>query len=173
MRDYSKNKNYKLHCKKTGKDYYGHTTLTLKRRLSLHVKVAKKQECTSYHIIDGGDYEIVLLEDYPCKNKKEAHARERWWIENHPCVNKVIPGRTKSEYYHENKQQIAVKTKKYHQQNYAKNKTEINARNNEWYHNNKEESLKYAKARYDWISSWGGSSPKWKGLNQIAIDLFD
>jgi len=234
MKDYSQTKMYKLISKNTDKVYYGHSTITLKERLRLHVSDASRphKPCTSKEIIDAGDYEIVLLEDYPCANKKEAHTRERWWIENHPCVNKYIPCRTKKEYNADNKERIEVvrklyvkknadkikqyhqqnyvknkehiqavrnvyvkknadKIKQYHQQNYVKNKIQIDTRNKEWNKNNaerckevnkaykvqnKEKLAEQGKQNYLWHKSWGADKSKrtqCKGLNQIAIDLFD
>jgi hypothetical protein len=34
------------------------------------------------------DYDIVLIEDYPCNSKVELHARERYYSQLLPCVNK-------------------------------------------------------------------------------------
>jgi len=99
MKDYSKTIMYKIIG--SGMTYYGHTTKTLERRKSLHIAEAKssrKSYCTSKLIIDAGDFEMIEIEKYPCANKKEAHAREGWWITNNGCINKVIPGRTDKEY---------------------------------------------------------------------------
>jgi len=41
---------------------------------------------------------ITLVEKYRCETKDELHARERYYIENNKCVNKVIPTRTTKEY---------------------------------------------------------------------------
>eukprot|EP00952_Eustigmatos_sp_NYUAD-ZCMA_P009908 40808-Eustigmatos_ZCMA.PRE.1 len=57
---------------------------------------------TSYKVIESGDYDIVLIEDFPCDNKEQLHARERHYIETLECVNKVIPNRTSAEYYQAN-----------------------------------------------------------------------
>ena len=105
MKDYSKTIMYKL----VGSEmtYYGHTTKTLEWRKDMHIADAirgkKRRQCTASQIVLAGDFEIVLLEEYPCSNKKEVQKRERWWISNNECVNKVIPGRTWSEYYEDNK----------------------------------------------------------------------
>jgi hypothetical protein len=42
---------------------------------------------------DSDEYEIVLIENYPCNTVDEAKAREKYWIENVEggCVNKFIP----------------------------------------------------------------------------------
>ena len=48
--------------------------------------------------------EIVWIEDYPCERKEQLTARERYYIENINCVNKLIPGRTNHEYYEANEE---------------------------------------------------------------------
>jgi len=48
--------------------------------------------CSSYKILGTNDYDIILIEQYPCNNKEELHARERYWIEiTKNCVNKRSP----------------------------------------------------------------------------------
>ena len=42
--------------------------------------------------------DIILVESYPCENKNELHSRERYYIENNNCVNKIIPTRTSKEF---------------------------------------------------------------------------
>jgi hypothetical protein len=39
--------------------------------------------------------DIILVENYPCNNKYELEAKERWYIENNDSINKNIPTRTK------------------------------------------------------------------------------
>ena len=115
MKDYSKTIMYKLVG--SGMTYYGHTTMTLEQRKDVHIsdvnRGEKRRQCTSSQIILAGNFEIVLLEEYPCSNKKEVQKRERWWIENHECVNKQIPGRTKKEWRDDNKVKIAEYQKAY------------------------------------------------------------
>lgn len=193
MPDYSKTQMYKLHCNITGKDYYGQTTQTLEERKKQHTyeanNVKTKNLCTSKQIIDGGNWEMVWLEDYPCANKKEAEARERWWIENNECVNKHIPGRTMKEYYQDNKAKLLVKDKAYYQAHRDEilvkkkayreaNKEELSEKKKAYYIAHKEEKLAYRKAYreankeemavkqkayYQWNKSMDG-------LNRIEID---
>ena len=49
---------------------------------------------TSFKTIKGGDYKIMLIENYPCQNNKKLHAREKYYIEKINCVNKNIPTQT-------------------------------------------------------------------------------
>ena len=151
MKDYSKTIIYKIVCNITSDVYYGHTTLTLARRLTFHK--TPSSTCCSKHIIKRGDYRIDLIEDYPCINKKEAIARERWWIENNECINVSIPGRTEKEWRAANREKLVADKKEY-------------------YENNKEQISINGISRYDWIKSCDGSSER-KGLNQIDLSLFD
>ena len=46
---------------------------------------------SSFKVLEGGDAKIMLLENYPCKNRKQLHAREVYYIDKMNCVNKNIP----------------------------------------------------------------------------------
>ena len=48
-------------------------------------------------IIETGDYDIVLVEEYPCSTKDELFKRERYYIENNTCINKHAPSMTRSK----------------------------------------------------------------------------
>jgi len=113
MKDYSKTIMYKIIG--SGMTYYGHTIQKPEKRKSLHIFDAKANgnRCTSKRIINAGDWEMIEIEKYPCANLNEAKARERWWIENHECVNKYIPLRTPKEYTEQHKAQIAARHKAY------------------------------------------------------------
>lgn len=56
-------------------------------------KSNKKNYTTSFKILENNNYEIELIEDYPCGSKRELEARERYWSEQYindgyECVNK-------------------------------------------------------------------------------------
>lgn len=93
--------------------YVGSTRKTLKQRLSQHeadyrgyIK-GSSNYVTSFSIIQHGNYNIELIEEIlDCENKDQIKARERFYIESLPCVNKTIVGRTLKEYYQDNKQRI-------------------------------------------------------------------
>ena len=100
MPNLERGKVYRIVCRKTGLKYVGSTTAQyLSQRLPEHVHNHKKSRngCTSRQVIDNGDYYIELLEECPCNERKELSARERYWVEKEPCVNKCIPGRTHAE----------------------------------------------------------------------------
>ena len=58
---------------------------------------------------------ILLLENYPCGSKDELNAREGYYIQTMECVNKYIPGRTKKQYYIDNKDQLIEKQNLYNE----------------------------------------------------------
>ena len=64
-----------------------------------------------------GNYDIVLIEEYPCQNKDQLHSRERFYIESIKCVNKIIPTRTVKEYNELNKESMTIKRKEYREKN--------------------------------------------------------
>ena len=133
MPDYQKGKIYKLIG--YGKTYYGSTTQLLCQRKTGHKRSYKNhRDCKSKEIFElGDDVDIVLVESYPCNNKEELHKRERYYIENFECVNKIIPTRTIKEWREDNKDKI----KQYYEDNKDKNKI--------YRENNKEHKKEYDK----------------------------
>ena len=152
MPDYKQSKIYAIHCLTSGTQYIGSTTnKTLARRLAEHksdhtryIKELKKYKMSSFDIIDTGNYQIELIELYPCDTKDELHAREGYFIRTLECINKVVPGRTKTEYYQDNKKQILANRKQY-SQDHPEQKT---TKNRIYYQNNKEQSKANNRKRY-------------------------
>lgn len=72
----------------SGLTYYGSTIQLLNDRLAQH---KHKQLCSSKQIFDLGEYKIELVENYSCENKKQLLWRERWYIDNNDCINKLNP----------------------------------------------------------------------------------
>lgn len=92
---------------------------------------------SSYQLLQYPDVDIILLENYPCNNKQELHARERHYIELLDCVNKCIPTRTPKEahqaYYQENRERVQSQ-----QQQYAEeHQEEIKDWQKQYYQDNK------------------------------------
>jgi hypothetical protein len=136
VQDYLQGKIYRIQCNITGDNYYGSTKQkNLSRRLSQH-RVYSNKMSTSYDIIKRGDYQIILVETYPCKTKYELESRERYYIENNDCVNKIIPIRTAKERY------------EYTKEYYEKNKDEILERHKGYYEKNKDEISEKRKEKY-------------------------
>jgi predicted GIY-YIG superfamily endonuclease len=85
---------YKIFSEKGDKVYYGSTSKSLVTRFRRH----KTHHCSSRILFEEYGYEyckMILLET--CSNKEEALYRERWYIENHSCVNKFSPIKSKEE----------------------------------------------------------------------------
>ena len=80
-------------------------------------KLDGKNLITSYQIIENNNYDIILVEDFPCQRKEQLHARERFGMENTNCINKIIPTRTHQEWYKDNKGMITEKAAEYYQTN--------------------------------------------------------
>ena len=91
---------YKITCKTTGLCYIGSTIeKTLEIRLSKHLYDYKRHKwgiypyVTSFKILENNNYDICLIENYPCKSVIELRERERFYIEKLSCVNKRVPNR--------------------------------------------------------------------------------
>jgi len=103
MSDYSQGKIYKIVDRTNGKVYYGSTIDTLSQRLSGHLKSykmfkeGKYQYISSFDILESENFEIVLVEEYPCLTREELWFREDYWIVNNECVNRKRPIITEEE----------------------------------------------------------------------------
>jgi len=122
MPNYQNGKIYKITSGEL--TYIGSTTEpTLARRLSGHVRSYKQWKAgtrnfiTSFPLIETGQYEITLIELCPCTSRDELNARERFHIESTVCVNRQITGRTKKEYYENNKDTVLEQAKAYYEAN--------------------------------------------------------
>jgi len=94
MPDYQLGKIYKIVDNTNNNVYIGSTCKILKQRLSGHVSVykhylkGKNNYVTSFDILENNDYEILLVESFPCDYKDELLARERYWTNKIDCINK-------------------------------------------------------------------------------------
>lgn len=87
--------------------YFGSTTETLSQRRAKHKghyrrwKEGAKRGCTAFDLFDAVGFDACMfevVEELPEDCSKEQRLiRERWWIENHVCVNKNRPIRTDEE----------------------------------------------------------------------------
>ena len=162
MINYQLGKIYKIVCNNTGKTYIGSTCEpSLARRLSNHkrkfnsyINGNKSSYITSVEILEGNNYEIILIEHFSCGSKDDLHARERYFIENTDCVNKNIPTRTKKECTNDTKE----KKKEYDKVNRANNKEKIKESKKFAYKKNKEAILadrkKYREENKDKIKKY-------------------
>ena len=115
MPDYSLGKIYMIYPKVEDPDegdvYYGSTTVTLSRRMTIH-------RCQSYCKILFDKYGvekcfIELVEEYPCETKEQLNRKEGEYIRNHKCINKVIAGRTHKEWEYDNVDKLKEYRKQY------------------------------------------------------------
>jgi hypothetical protein len=150
--DYSKTIMYKIVSKDLDNDfiYVGSTTQFSTR------KNAHKNKCLyvddkayNYKIYktireNGGwnNFQMIEIEKYPCKDKNESSARERYWTEfYHGNMNGNVPGRNRKMFVSDNKDKIS----KYQKQYREKNRDELNEYGRNRYHDNKEDRLKKVK----------------------------
>ncbi len=162
MNKYNNGKIYKLICNNTGLVYYGSTCQELHKRKYEHKQLYKNyindpikyKLMTSSKIIENSNYDIILVEEYSCENRKQLEMRERFYIENNMCVNKVIPTRTTKEWhkkwYQDNKIEKLKKNKEYDNIYREKFKDKIEEYKQEYKDRIKEyqDKIKYYKKEY-------------------------
>ena len=166
MTKYKNGKIYQLVCLNTNQIYVGSTHQKLCKRLSDHVvsykgwtKKGINNYISSFKIIEGGNYRIELLEDYPCERKEQLHAKEGEYIKKLDCVNKNIPSRSIKEYYKDNLNKILEDKKQYYKDNKEKiivynkkyqidNSVKVSERHKVYYKKNQKQLLTKAKEIY-------------------------
>ena len=91
---YSEGKIYKIVCNTTGLVYIGSTYKQLNTRLKEHKKCFDKyinnlynHMLSSYFVLIKNNYEIILIENFPCNTQKELLARELYYMSIIDCVN--------------------------------------------------------------------------------------
>lgn len=175
VKDYSKGKVYKIVCNITGQIYIGSTCVELlSHRLREHTYACKafltgkrKSNTSSYKIIEGGDYYIELIENYPCHSSDELFKREREFYDLYDCINTnrpfvyddeiredILTARLK----HKDAKRItdAIYRAKHKEEqreasrvSYLENRETVIERAKVYYKNNKEKVLENCKARYE------------------------
>ncbi len=126
--DFSRTKIYKIVCKDLNMNhiYIGHTTDFIRRKCK-HKQDCNNPEAKNYHVKlyktireNGGwdNWDMILVEDFPCKNKLEASARERYYYELlNGSLNTNKPNRNLKEYYQDNKDKILEYQNNYNNNN--------------------------------------------------------
>lgn len=125
---YLNGKIYALKSHQTDKFYIGSTTQPLSKRLSEHksrytnFKNNNSSFSTSFEIIKFDDVFIELIEKNPCNCRNELEKVEgKFILENKDkTVNKYIAGRTKEEYFKDNKEKMKQYFKDYYRARKAK-----------------------------------------------------
>ena len=141
-KDYSQGKIYCVRSYKTDLIYIGSSCQPLYKRLNEHKTAYKNYlktgiiQYTSYKIYELDDKPYIeLIKNYPCSCLDELRREEGKHIRAMDCVNKYIAGRTKKEYYEQNKEKILKKQK-------------------EWYEDNKDKIKEYQQANKDKIKEY-------------------
>ena len=152
---YTNGKIYKLVSNVTGDVYYGSTTQKLSYRLAEHKRNYKRYlkgkygYTTSYKIIETGDYDIHLVENYSCLCKKQLESIERVYIENYKCINKVVVGRIRKETMKADYEKHKKKRLKYAEEYRNNNLKKVSECKKKWYQKNKENILNKIKEKFD------------------------
>ena len=112
--------------------YYGGTIQPLSKRMVGHrsnFKIQRDFPCNSIILFKKYGLEnckIELIELFPCNSIEELNAREGYYIRNNDCINKKIAGRTRVEYYNDNRDRDLETSKK----RYTKDKDRLTEKHN-------------------------------------------
>jgi hypothetical protein len=166
-RDFSKGKIYKITNDYNDDVYVGSTCDTLGRRFSRHKADMKREKCKNRKLfmlmneIGFERFRIQLIIDYPCEDQYQLGQKEGEYIRLIGTLNKRIEGRTKKEYYENNKDKVKEyyennkdKVQEYRENNkyiikevkkeyYETNKDDIKEKQKIYYHNNKDKIKEY------------------------------
>jgi len=147
MPDYSKGKIYKILNTNDDEVYVGSTVNALSRRMAhhRHEVILNSNQVIHQHMKKHGvaTFYIELIEAYPCLSVEELRAREGEWIRQVGTLNKRVAGRSKSEYYEQNREKHAQRCKDYN----AKHRGEIYEYNKIYYSQKKAEILERMNER--------------------------
>ena len=93
MPNYFEGKIFKLHVDEIPElVYIGSTTQPLCNRLTGYVSSFLNRDANKnypyFKVLEHPNYHITLIENWPCNNKEELNARQRFHIENTDCINK-------------------------------------------------------------------------------------
>ena len=166
MNKYHNGKIYKIVDIGYNKCYIGSKTESLSMRMARHRSQYKKREgmigkVCSFNLFDMYGIEnckIELIEKFSCETKEELLKREGQYIQSLDCINKNVAGRTKQDWYSDNKGYCNEKTKQYRRENTekikelnqkyrAKHQAELVNKSREYYKENKEDLLNKYKAK--------------------------
>jgi len=112
MVNYKNGKIYKIVSVEGDCVYYGSTVQKINHRFAKHKTDHKRNpRFASSELMKYKDAKIYLVENYPCKNRKELLEREGYYIRNNKCVNVRVAGRTRKEFYNDNRDKILKQNK--------------------------------------------------------------
>ena len=137
--------------------YYGSTVQLLCKRMDAHRSKYKAWKNGKHHKISVFDIfdkygvdncKIYLVLNYPSETKEQLESKEGEYIRNNKCVNRCIAGRTKDEYYKDNKDILAAKKVKYRIDNIER----LSEYFKEYYQKNKEAIKQHIKSKSEILS---------------------
>lgn len=142
--DYSKSAIYKIVCRDlTIKDLYVGSTTELRRRRNAHKTICNNPRVKEYYypvyvcIRDNGgwkNWDLILVENYPCNGVEELRARERHHMELlGATLNVKTPSQTKQEWTDLNKEHVSAYKHAWHEAH----KIEMNRKSRERYYANR------------------------------------
>ena len=124
MDKFQRGKIYAIRAPNCDLVYIGSTISTLRQRISKHRadfkrhNEGKQQYAYSFKLIEIEGHYIELIENYPCADRNELNRREGEIMrETEGCVNQNIAGRTRAEYYNDNRKTKLAQMKQYRQDN--------------------------------------------------------
>jgi hypothetical protein len=179
--DYNKTVIYVIKCRDDNitEEYVGSTT-NFRSRKNCHKSRCNNEKSKDYNfkiyefIRANGNWDnwiMIQLEEYPCKNKREAELKEeqirqerkaylnsrrairteedrknyeKMWYENNKEKNREHKKEYFKKWYQENKDEAIEKSK----QRYEENKDEINGEKKLWYQKNKNERNEKRRQQY-------------------------
>ena len=145
--NYQNGKIYELLCLETDERYIGSCITPLAKRLYNHKH--KSNTCASKQIIDRGNYEMALIEDYPCDNKNQLTARERFYFDLLPNINRYRPMRLETD-----KEAIAKEEREYRTEYNLVNKEKIAEYKKMYNDTHREETKRYMLVNRDRIDEY-------------------
>ena len=149
MVNYKNGKIYKIVDNTNGNIYIGSTANKLSVRLSGHkteYKLNPEKNISSGKILKNNDFDMELIEYFPCNNKLELETREQYYLDTLKNINTQRAVRTREQYYQSKRASDKRRTRDY---------------------------KPYLKNYRDYRSSWGGDPRSQNNLLLINTNLFD
>jgi hypothetical protein len=142
------------------KRYYGHTTMSLSQRRNCHrADFVTKPNREIYKAMRAAgmtqhDFEMVLVETFPCKNRNEAAFREKHWVNQDGQLNMMEPILTEeerkakmTEQSRKQRERDPIGTAEYHRKYREEHQEEIRESKKEHARNNAE-AIKEQRKKY-------------------------
>jgi hypothetical protein len=175
MPNYSDSIIYKLCCRNTDIEYYYiGSTINFSRRKSEHKSICNNENHHNHnmpvykYIRENGEwdnFDMIQIESYNAKDKRDLHSRERYWIEKlKPKLNINIPTRTQKESYVANRESKLEYVKKYR----ADNKDMIHIKSKKFREKHKEKIQKKYQEKFSCYC--GGSYTKYNNLKHFRTE---